>query len=97
MASAGAGRVIPETELNADRLCSEIFSLLDQPREMEKMMTAARSLATPNAARDIVNLIEEVAPRGTVARGSPARSTPVTGADQTIRAGSADLGTRGKP
>ncbi|HEX4380669.1 MAG TPA: hypothetical protein VH022_11575, partial [Candidatus Acidoferrum sp.] len=81
--------------------CSEIFSLLDQPREMEKMMTAARSLATPNAARDIVNLIEEVAPRGTIergtpARGTPARSTPVTGADQTIRAGSADLGTRGK-
>src|SRR5882724_4294113 len=73
MASAGAGRVIPEPELNADRLCSEIFSLLDQPREMEKMMTAARSLATPNAARDIVNLIEEVAPRGSVVR-----STPVT-------------------
>src|SRR5580704_8442144 len=90
MASAGAGRVIPEPELNADRLCSEIFSLLDQPREMEKMMTAARGLATPNAARDIVNLIEEVAPRGSLAR-----STPVTGADQTIRAGSADLGTRG--
>ena len=99
MASAGAGRVIPETELTADRLCSEIFSLLDQPREMEKMMTAARGLATPNAARDIVNLIEEVAPRGTMSRNSarttPARSTPATGADQTIRAGSADLGTRG--
>jgi UDP-N-acetylglucosamine--N-acetylmuramyl-(pentapeptide) pyrophosphoryl-undecaprenol N-acetylglucosamine transferase len=94
MASAGAGRVIPEPELNADRLCSEIFSLLDQPREMEKMMTAARGLATPNAARDIVNLIEEVAPRGTVSR-TPALSTPVAGADQTIRAGSADLGTRG--
>jgi hypothetical protein len=59
---------------------------------MEKMMTAARSLATPNAARDIVNLIEEVAPRDLATR-----STPVTGADQTIRAGSADLGTRGKP
>jgi len=94
MASAGAGRVIPESELNADRLCSEIFSLLDQPREMEKMMIAARGLATPNAARDIVNLIEEVAPRGTVTR-TAARSTPVTSADQTIRAGSADLGTRG--
>src|SRR5690349_18899845 len=93
MASAGAGRVIPEPELNADRLCSEIFSLLDQPREMEKMMTAARGLATPNAARDIVNLIEEVAPRGS--SRTSARSTPVEGADQTIRAGSADLGTRG--
>ena len=28
--------MIPETELTADRLCSEIFSLLDQPREIEK-------------------------------------------------------------
>ena len=74
MASAGAGRVIPEPELNADRLCSEIFSLLDQPREMEKMMTAARSLATPNAARDIVNLIEEVAPRNSAARSTPSQA-----------------------
>jgi len=80
MAGAGAGRVIPEPELNADRLCSEIFSLLDQPREIEKVMTAARRLATPNAARDIVNLIEEV--------------SPATQAEtRTIRTGSPDLGT----
>ena len=61
MVAAGAGRVIPEPELTAERLCSEIFSLLDQPREIARMSTAARSLASPNAARDIVNLIEEVA------------------------------------
>jgi UDP-N-acetylglucosamine--N-acetylmuramyl-(pentapeptide) pyrophosphoryl-undecaprenol N-acetylglucosamine transferase len=61
MASAGAGRVIPESELTAERLCTEIFSLLDQPREIEKVSIAARSLASPNAARDIVDLIEEVA------------------------------------
>jgi UDP-N-acetylglucosamine--N-acetylmuramyl-(pentapeptide) pyrophosphoryl-undecaprenol N-acetylglucosamine transferase len=80
MAGAGAGRVIPEPQLNADRLCSEIFSLLDQPREIEKVMTAARRLATPNAARDIVNLIEEV--------------SPATQAEtRTTRTGSPDLGT----
>jgi UDP-N-acetylglucosamine--N-acetylmuramyl-(pentapeptide) pyrophosphoryl-undecaprenol N-acetylglucosamine transferase len=61
MANAGAGRVIPEPELTADRLCTEIFSLLDQPREIERMSNAARGLARPDAARDIVNLIEEVA------------------------------------
>jgi len=61
MVAAGAGRVIPEPELTAERLCSEIFSLLDQPREIERMSTAARGLASPNAARDIVNLIEGVA------------------------------------
>jgi UDP-N-acetylglucosamine--N-acetylmuramyl-(pentapeptide) pyrophosphoryl-undecaprenol N-acetylglucosamine transferase len=61
MANAGAGRVIPESQLSAVRLSSEIFSLLDQPREIERMSAAARSLARPNAAREIVNLIEEVA------------------------------------
>jgi UDP-N-acetylglucosamine--N-acetylmuramyl-(pentapeptide) pyrophosphoryl-undecaprenol N-acetylglucosamine transferase len=61
MASAGAGRVIPESELTAERLSNEIFSLLDQPREIERLSSAARSLARPNAAQDIVNLIEGVA------------------------------------
>jgi UDP-N-acetylglucosamine--N-acetylmuramyl-(pentapeptide) pyrophosphoryl-undecaprenol N-acetylglucosamine transferase len=61
MARAGAGRVIPEPELTPERLSSEIFSLLDQPGEIERQSYAARSLARPNAARDIVNMIEEVA------------------------------------
>jgi UDP-N-acetylglucosamine--N-acetylmuramyl-(pentapeptide) pyrophosphoryl-undecaprenol N-acetylglucosamine transferase len=61
MARAGAGRVIPEPELTPERLCGEIFSLLDQSGEIERQSCAARSLARPNAARDIVNMIEEVA------------------------------------
>jgi len=61
MARAGAGRVIPEPELTPERLTNEIFSLLDQPGEIERQSCAARSLARPNAARDIVNMIEEVA------------------------------------
>jgi UDP-N-acetylglucosamine--N-acetylmuramyl-(pentapeptide) pyrophosphoryl-undecaprenol N-acetylglucosamine transferase len=61
MSRAGAGRLISETELTAERLTGEIFSLLDHPQEIEKLATAARRLARPNAARDIVNLIEEVA------------------------------------
>jgi UDP-N-acetylglucosamine--N-acetylmuramyl-(pentapeptide) pyrophosphoryl-undecaprenol N-acetylglucosamine transferase len=61
MQRAGAGRLITENELNAVRLTSEIFSLLDQPAEIEKQSAAARSLARPNATRDIVNLIEEAA------------------------------------
>src|ERR1700704_6014032 len=74
MVAAGAGRVIPEPELTAERLCSEIFTLLDQPREMARMSIAARSLASPNAARDIVNLIEEVA---ALPSGAPPASTGV--------------------
>jgi UDP-N-acetylglucosamine--N-acetylmuramyl-(pentapeptide) pyrophosphoryl-undecaprenol N-acetylglucosamine transferase len=61
MANAGAGRVIPEPELTADRLRTEIFALLDQPQEIARMSKAARGLARPEAAREIVNLIEEVA------------------------------------
>lgn len=61
MTRAGAGRLISETELTAEKLTGEVFSLLDQPQEIEKMSTAARGLARPDAARDIVNLIEEAA------------------------------------
>jgi len=61
MFRAGAGRLISETDLTADMLAAEIFSLLDQPQEIEKLSTAARGLARPHAARDIVNLIEEAA------------------------------------
>src|SRR2546423_5673770 len=61
MARAGAGRLISEAELTPEKLTSEIFSLLDQPQEIEKLSTAARELARPHAARDIVNLIEEAA------------------------------------
>jgi len=63
MSSAQAGRLITETELTGERLAREIFSLLDQPREIETLSTNARRLAYPHAARDIVNLIEEVARR----------------------------------
>jgi len=61
MARAGAGRLIPQPELDGERLTKEIFSLLDQPGEIEKLAGGARRLARPQATRDIVNLIEEVA------------------------------------
>jgi UDP-N-acetylglucosamine--N-acetylmuramyl-(pentapeptide) pyrophosphoryl-undecaprenol N-acetylglucosamine transferase len=61
MTRAGAGRLISEPELTAEKLTGEIFALLDQPEQIEKMSTAARGLARPYAARDIVNLIEEAA------------------------------------
>ena len=61
MVHAGAGRVIPEPELTAERLVRGIFSLLDQPQEIKRQSAAARGLARPDAARDIVNLVEEVA------------------------------------
>jgi UDP-N-acetylglucosamine--N-acetylmuramyl-(pentapeptide) pyrophosphoryl-undecaprenol N-acetylglucosamine transferase len=61
MTRAGAGRLISEAELTAEKLTGEIFALLDQPQEIEKIATTARGLARPNAARNIVDLIEEAA------------------------------------
>jgi UDP-N-acetylglucosamine--N-acetylmuramyl-(pentapeptide) pyrophosphoryl-undecaprenol N-acetylglucosamine transferase len=72
MTRAGAGRLISEAELTAEKLTGEIFSLLDQPQEIERLSTAARGLARPYAARDIVNLIEEAANvQGNRRRASP--------------------------
>jgi UDP-N-acetylglucosamine--N-acetylmuramyl-(pentapeptide) pyrophosphoryl-undecaprenol N-acetylglucosamine transferase len=59
MTKAGAGRLIAEPQLTAERLAKEIFSLLDQPGEIETLATKARSLSHPHAAREIVDLIEQ--------------------------------------
>jgi UDP-N-acetylglucosamine--N-acetylmuramyl-(pentapeptide) pyrophosphoryl-undecaprenol N-acetylglucosamine transferase len=71
MQRAGAGRVIAEPELTAARLAREIFLLVDQPEETQRMAQAARQLARPEAARDIVNLIEAAAKLHTI----PARAS----------------------
>jgi UDP-N-acetylglucosamine--N-acetylmuramyl-(pentapeptide) pyrophosphoryl-undecaprenol N-acetylglucosamine transferase len=63
MSKAGAGRLIAEPQLTGERLAKEIFSLLDNPQETAELGTRARNLAHPEAAREIVNLIEEAARR----------------------------------
>ncbi len=68
MVKKGAGLVITEAELTGARLSQEIFSLVDNPGEIERMSEAAKSLARPNAASDIVDLIEQAA--GIASRGS---------------------------
>jgi UDP-N-acetylglucosamine--N-acetylmuramyl-(pentapeptide) pyrophosphoryl-undecaprenol N-acetylglucosamine transferase len=82
MVRQGAGRVITEADLTGERLSKEVFALLDDPERIERMSTAARKLSWPNATRDIVNLIEEVAGiapspgKVRAAAGSSAVSTP---------------------
>lgn len=61
MVRAGAGRVIPEPELTAERLTAEIFSLLDRPGEIESLSQGARRLARAGAAGEIVDLVETAA------------------------------------
>src|SRR5205085_1109881 len=61
MVKADAGKLITEPELSAARLTSEIFALLDHPQELENLSVHARALGKPDAARDIVDLIEKAA------------------------------------
>lgn len=61
MLNAGAGRLLPQSELTPDRLTNEILSLLDQPRRISEMEEKARALARPRAVEDIVDLLEGVA------------------------------------
>jgi len=58
---AGAARLIPEPQLTAERLTQEIFSLLDQPGELQTMAANARRLSKPTAAQDLVNLVQQLA------------------------------------
>ena len=61
MQGAGAARLIAEPQLTSERLVQEIFSLLDQPAELQAMAANARRLAKPNAVQNIVRLIEQAA------------------------------------
>jgi UDP-N-acetylglucosamine--N-acetylmuramyl-(pentapeptide) pyrophosphoryl-undecaprenol N-acetylglucosamine transferase len=69
MSKAGAGKLIAEPDLTADRLANEIFSLVDHPQEVEQLASRARALGKPNAARDIVDLVETVAGVQTKSQG----------------------------
>jgi UDP-N-acetylglucosamine--N-acetylmuramyl-(pentapeptide) pyrophosphoryl-undecaprenol N-acetylglucosamine transferase len=61
MQDAGAARLLPQDELTPERLTTEIFSLLDQPRRIQEMEDRARALARSRAVEDIVDLLESVA------------------------------------
>src|ERR1700682_1909884 len=94
MAKQGAGRVITEAELTGERLSKEIFALLDEPQQIERMSMAARKLSWPNATRDIVNLIEQAAG---IAPPSEKVRAAAGGSSVSTRAGSALDREQGAP
>jgi UDP-N-acetylglucosamine--N-acetylmuramyl-(pentapeptide) pyrophosphoryl-undecaprenol N-acetylglucosamine transferase len=59
LADAGGAVVVPDGELDGDRLAAEIDRLLGNPAVLETMGRAARTLARPDAARDVARLAEE--------------------------------------
>ncbi len=49
----GAGIVIRESQLDADRLTAEVVGLLDDPARMARMSSAARAMGKPRAAEQV--------------------------------------------
>src|SRR5579863_6609920 len=55
MVKVNAGKLIAEPELTAQRLATEIFSLLDHPDQLGQLSPRAAALGKPTAARAIVD------------------------------------------
>lgn len=56
--AAGAAELVPDAELS-ERLYDSVTTLLRAPEKLKFMSAAARSLAHPYAAHDIVNILEK--------------------------------------
>jgi UDP-N-acetylglucosamine--N-acetylmuramyl-(pentapeptide) pyrophosphoryl-undecaprenol N-acetylglucosamine transferase len=63
LADAGAALLLPERELTADRLVTLVRELVADPPRLKQMSERARSLARPDAAERLVDLILELARR----------------------------------
>jgi len=61
MADAGAAVVIPDGELTAARLAGQVAELLADRARLERMASASRALARPNAAAEIARELSEAA------------------------------------
>ena len=59
LVEAGAAVMVPDGELDADRLAAELERLLNNSELLAKMSSAARSFAFPNAADSVAALAEE--------------------------------------
>jgi UDP-N-acetylglucosamine--N-acetylmuramyl-(pentapeptide) pyrophosphoryl-undecaprenol N-acetylglucosamine transferase len=57
---AGGAIVITEKQLTAKRLADAIAEVIADPRRIEEMGAAAKSLATPDATKNIVDFIERI-------------------------------------
>ena len=56
--AAGGAVLVNDREFDAARLVAEVDALLEDPDRLESMADAARSLARPDAARAVVDLLE---------------------------------------
>jgi UDP-N-acetylglucosamine--N-acetylmuramyl-(pentapeptide) pyrophosphoryl-undecaprenol N-acetylglucosamine transferase len=61
LADAGAAVLLPQTELNPQRLAAEIAALVDRPSLLQAMSERAAALAKPEAARVVADICLEAA------------------------------------
>ena len=58
LVGAGAAVLVPDDELDADRLVAEVAAVLDAPGRLEAMAAAARAQGRPDAAGAVADLVE---------------------------------------
>jgi UDP-N-acetylglucosamine--N-acetylmuramyl-(pentapeptide) pyrophosphoryl-undecaprenol N-acetylglucosamine transferase len=63
LADAGAAVVLREQNLSVESLAVALAGLLDDPQKLAAMSVAARSVARPDAAERLADLVEKVASR----------------------------------
>ncbi len=61
LAQAGAAIVLPQEEATPERLCQELVALLGDPERLASMGAAAMSLAQPDAAARLADVLLELA------------------------------------
>jgi UDP-N-acetylglucosamine--N-acetylmuramyl-(pentapeptide) pyrophosphoryl-undecaprenol N-acetylglucosamine transferase len=66
---AGAARLIPDEECDADRVAGELTALIDDPPAWRAMATASAHLGRRDAAARVVELLNRLAtPRARIPR-----------------------------
>ena len=61
LADAGAAEILPEDQLTPKSLAAVLQRLFEHPAELAKMAVAARSVAVPDAAEKLADLVERAA------------------------------------
>ena len=62
--AAGAGKMILQQDLSAERLAEEITTLVREPEKITTMEQAARKLARGDAAAAVVDMVEKLVRSG---------------------------------
>jgi UDP-N-acetylglucosamine--N-acetylmuramyl-(pentapeptide) pyrophosphoryl-undecaprenol N-acetylglucosamine transferase len=66
LVAARAGRMVPDQEMNGERLFREVESLRNAPQELAAMRANVRQFASPGAAQRAADVMEEAARTKTV-------------------------------